>query len=44
MEDFLKSLETHQGAAICLAIFIITVIGKIPYIVKAFKNNKSNGN
>jgi hypothetical protein len=43
MEDFLKSLETHQGAASCLAIFIIVIFGKIPNIIRAIKK-QNNGN
>lgn len=37
MEEILTSLENHQGVAICVAIFIIIVIGEITDIIETFR-------
>ena len=37
MEEILTSLENHQGAAICIAIFIVVVLGEIVSIIETFR-------
>jgi len=37
MEEILTSIENHQGASICIAIFIIVVLGEIASIIETFR-------
>ena len=37
MEQILTSLENHQGAAVCVAIFIIVIIGEIVSIIETLR-------
>jgi hypothetical protein len=38
MEQMLTSIENHQGAAVCVAIFIVVVLGEIISIIETFRN------
>lgn len=38
MEEILTSIENHQGASICVAIFIIIVISEITDIIETLRN------
>jgi hypothetical protein len=37
MEEILTSIENHQGVSICIAIFIIVVLGEIVSIIETFR-------
>jgi hypothetical protein len=40
MEEILTSLENHQGAAVCVAIFIIIVLNTIPEIINELRRKR----
>jgi hypothetical protein len=37
MEQILTSLENHQGAAVCVAIFIIVILDRIVRLINITK-------
>jgi len=40
MEQILTSLENHQGAAVCVAIFIIILVNSIPKIINELRRKR----
>jgi hypothetical protein len=37
MEQILTSIENHQGVSICIAIFIVVLLGEIISIIETFR-------